>query len=225
MIRNSVRACSRDGHGATTRLRVCWRVFESGLTATTAGARAAICLAVPRVEDHPRAPMKGEIGPDPIEENDNAVPKTDQPRDVNHEPEDPCEEARGLYGGDTCHSGGPADGREQPPVAIAEGAARLSPDLPANTPRRMAALLDRPRGHSGNPTVSIADRREGTRDEHLGMSRDRQIRFDEHPPAPVERGPEARAQRRCGDSSGPEDGSRGEGFASANFDPPPRRSG
>src|SRR5438067_6988306 len=84
----------------------------------------------------------GEPGPDPVDEDREAIAEADEKVDVDDAPEHPGEPSRELHERQICDRRGPPDRRERTLVAIAKGRGRRrAGDARRNERGDVAALL------------------------------------------------------------------------------------
>src|SRR5690606_15443253 len=108
--------------------------------------------------DEPRAALKGEIGPKPVDGDDQAVANADEKIDVDEAPDPPGEPAGKPEEAEIDHRRAPTDGREVADVDIAEGRRRAPASEPrADDPGGVFALLLGDRGHAGQRRAVAAE--------------------------------------------------------------------
>ena len=81
--------------------------------------------------------LVGEIGPRPLENDDEPIAESDQEEDVDKEPGEPGEESRKLDPAEVRHRRGAADGRQAAAVQVVKGLGRNAAGGAQNVPRRM----------------------------------------------------------------------------------------
>ena len=148
--------------------------------------------------------------PEPAGEYLQAVAETDQKGDVDAAPHEPGEKSAELEPADLRHRLGLADDRHRPLVAVDErrplgdgrAAEHLSRDGLAGKPSHLQAALRHSRHRSAG--VRRGRRRHVAGDENFGMTGDRQIGSDDHPPGAIERHTQRLSERAGLDTGRPE---------------------
>src|SRR4029077_3224475 len=97
----------------------------------------------PFAGNQPDAALPGAGRPRPFRQDRDAVSKTDQPEDVQEQPEHPCEETGRLDRTDVYNSRSPTDDRPVAVVAISERQKRLAANRAQYVFRGMPAALHR----------------------------------------------------------------------------------
>src|SRR5205085_666803 len=77
--------------------------------------------------NEPRPPLPGQIGPGPLEHDQDAIPKSDEIEDMNKDPDPPGGSSRPLGFGESRHRRSAADHRERTFVVISEGSKWFAP--------------------------------------------------------------------------------------------------
>jgi hypothetical protein len=134
-----------------------------------------------------------EIGPRPLDEHHEAVPKTDQVHDVHEQPRQPAEPAFQLQPSEIGDGRRAADGRHVPEIPILERPARLTIDAADDISRGVPARLNCDLGDTWQrPAVCPGDRRKIADDEDLRVPRDREVRLYDDSPRSIRRDAERR---------------------------------
>src|SRR5207244_4365429 len=117
------------------------------------------------------ASLQRQVGPPPFTQHSQAVPKTDEPENMNDEPYQPGEETSCLDAADFRHGRAAADGRHVSVVVVAERLRRLTTDCANHVVRGTGALLFRHLRDARQPAAVLLQRTQITRDENLGVAR------------------------------------------------------
>src|SRR6478672_6874896 len=103
---------------------------------------AAMFVLVEVPEDDARRPRVGEIGPGPVDEDDEPAAESDQKEDVEQQPEPPGKDPGETQIRQLRHGGVATDGGEGTPVPIAErGSGPASNERPHVVSHQSAHLL------------------------------------------------------------------------------------
>src|SRR5206468_3796207 len=104
------------------------RASEAGRNGSGQSTRgAAPCPRLATVPgDQTHSALAGQVGPGPLEHNEDAIAEADQEEDVHEAPGGPRWESRQAQPTEVGHSRGPSDGGEVPFVAVTERDRRFS---------------------------------------------------------------------------------------------------
>ena len=157
--------------------------------------------------DQARAALVADVGPRPLEHDDEAVAEADQVEDVDEAPDEPGGEPESRR---PAISATAARGRSRPGCPCrSSGTARRGcrASVAADVLGGVAALLHRDRATARQRAARLVREDGEVADhEHLGVPRDGEVAVDDHAAGAVEGTPSDCRQRRGRDAGGPEDG-------------------
>src|SRR5689334_24360008 len=129
------------------------------------------------------APLEGEIGPDPLDQDTHPVAKADQEKDMHRTPEQPGQQAADAKPAEIGDGAAAPDGREIADIDIMEWFRRRPAfELSTDRPGRVDALLFGSGRYAWHRfSVFTHHQRRIANDEDLGMARQSEIGADLDP--------------------------------------------
>ena len=153
--------------------------------------------------DQAHPALKRDVGPGPFEHDGDAVAETDEPEDVQEDPEQPREIARDSQAEDVAHRRSASDRRHDAVVAIVKGFERLLSDGTHDVPGCVRTLLHRDLRDARQRFSVLRERTNVTGDEDRWVTGNGQCRLRGDAARAIERHADRACQRRSGDAGCP----------------------